>query len=126
MRRVNPNLMVGQSPAEKAATEAQAKAQVDMQYAPQIEAAKTAAQINTTNRLGSATNAVAADKQRMTTEAEAAGKRNATLQQKAFDAQNQLPVLGEIKKLLPFATNGVVDNMKNRAFGVFGASTAES
>jgi hypothetical protein len=62
----------------------------------------------------------------MTTEAAATGTRNAKLAQKASDAVQQLPVLAEIKRLLPFATNGVVDNMKNRAAGFFGASTKES
>jgi hypothetical protein len=43
MARVNPALMVGQSPGEKAAQEAQAKANVDLSMSPRIEAAKTAA-----------------------------------------------------------------------------------
>lgn len=126
LNRANPSMLVGQSPGEKAAQEAQATANVDLRMKPRIEAATKGAEIDTTNSRGAQTNAVAADKSRMETEGTATGTRNAKFAQKASDAQQQLPVLAEIKKLLPFATNGVVDNMKNRTAGFFGASTGES
>jgi hypothetical protein len=69
------NPFVGQSPAEKAAAEAQAKAQVEMQYAPRIEAAKTGASIDATNARAGASAATAGAIEGAKTTAQKAAER---------------------------------------------------
>lgn len=106
----------GMSAAEKARAEAEAKADVELQYAPQVEAAKLGVQLETAPRLeGAKAEEQAAGKAR--------GERAATGEKRASEAGDAIELLNQAEELLRTATGGYFGAKADEFAAAFGKST---
>lgn len=106
----------GMSAAEKARAEAEAKAAVELKYAPQVEAAKLGVQLETAPRLEGAK----AEQQAV---GKARGERSATGEKRASEAGDAIELLNQAEELLRTATGGFFGAKADEFAAAFGKST---
>lgn len=119
-----PNPFIGQSPAEKAASEAEARLRVESQYAPSIAADTERARIDA--QLDAKPREMELDAQAaaMLKAAEAAAEQAAKRDVRSWQALDTLSLLTEAEQLLPNATGSLGGAARDRLYAVWGESTA--
>lgn len=120
---VGPSPFVGQSPAEKAASEAEAKARVERQYAPQLAADTERAKLGVQQDMAPAQNALDADRERDLAAAKAEGERAAKEAARAAGATEALSLLDEAEALIPTSTGSYAGVARDFAGRLIGQST---
>lgn len=108
----DPSLVVGRRPEDQAAAEAAARRQVELSTLPAELGMRTDAAVREAG--GTAAARAAAESQAEVTAQ--AGKR-------ARDAANTLDLLDEAERLLPDATSGRLESMRDQGAAFFGQST---
>ena len=99
---------VGQSPAERAAAEAAARAQVELAYAPEMQRVQ---------------NQGAIEREVGVAGARAAAERGAAQAERSTDANNTLDLLAQAEPLIDRATGSLIGSVGDTVAGAFGRST---